>query len=57
MITCWLQDYNYFKKHYKIKATNLRKQQALDADTNAIQQINFIENPRGANNRVIFFHY
>ena len=36
-------DYNYFKKHYKIVATNLSKQQALDADPRAIQQINFTE--------------
>ena len=65
VITLWshivttfcLLDYNYFKKHYKIIATDLRKQQPLDADPNAIQQINFIGNLRGANNRVIFFHY
>ena len=57
MTTFCLLDYNYFKKHYKIIATDLRKQQPLDADPNAIQQINFIGNLHGANNRVIFFHY
>ena len=57
MTTFCLLDYNYFEKHYKIIATDLRKQQPLDADPNAIQQINFIGNLRGANNRVIFFHY
>ena len=37
-------DYNYFKKHYKIIATNLSKQQALDADPRAIQQIFLLRN-------------
>ena len=36
-------------------AINSSEQQALDADQKAIQQINFIGNLRGANNRVIFF--
>ena len=34
---------------------DLSKQQALDADPKAIQQINFTGNIRGANNRVMFF--
>ena len=34
-------DYPYFKKHYKNIAVDLRKQQELDADPKAIQQINF----------------
>ena len=34
-------DYIYFKNYYKIIAVNLSKQQALDADPKAIQQINF----------------
>ena len=50
-----LLDYNYFIKYYKMIAINLSKQQALDADRKAMQQINFIGNLRGANNRVIFF--
>ena len=39
-----LQDYNYFKNYYKMIATDLSKQQALDADLKAIQQINFTGN-------------
>ena len=34
-------DYVYFKNYYKWIAVDLSKQQALDADTKAIQQINF----------------
>ena len=34
-------DYSYFKDHYKLIAIDLSKQQALDADPRAIQQINF----------------
>ena len=37
---CWL-DYSYFENHYKMIAIDLSKQQALDADPRAIQQINF----------------
>ena len=48
-----LLDYNYFKKYYKVTKTDLSKQQALDADPKAIQQINFTENLE--NNEVIFF--
>ena len=33
--------YIYFKNYYKI---NLSKQQALDGDSKAVQQINFTEN-------------
>ena len=36
-------------------AINLSKQQALDADPTAIQQIDFNENLSGNNNRFIFF--
>ena len=35
-----LLDYNYFKEHYKMITIGLSKQQALDADPKAIQQIN-----------------
>ena len=38
-----LLDYTYFKK-YKMIAIDLSKQQALDADPRAIQQINFTAN-------------
>ena len=36
-----LLDYIYFKRYFKMIAIDLRKQQALDADAKAIQQINF----------------
>ena len=36
-----LLDYTYFKKYYKMIAIDLSKQQVLDADPKAIQQINF----------------
>ena len=39
-----LLDYNYFNKHYKMIAIDLSKQQALDADPKAIQQMNFTGN-------------
>ena len=39
-----LLDYNYFKNYYKVIAIDLSKQQALDADPKAIQQINFTGN-------------
>ena len=40
-ITGVLLDYNYFNDYYKMKEIGLSKQQALDADPKAIQQINF----------------
>ena len=39
-----LLDYSYFKENYKLIAIDLTKQQALDADPRAIQQINFTAN-------------
>ena len=39
-----LLDYNYFSKHYKVIAIYLSKQQALDGDPKAIQQISFTAN-------------
>ena len=36
-----LLDYDYFKKHYKLVAVDLSKQKELDADPEAIQQIEF----------------
>ena len=50
-----LLDYNYFKNHYKMIAIDLSKQQELDADLKAIQQINFTGSLSGNNNRLIFF--
>ena len=39
-----LLDYPYFKNYYKMIAIVLSKQQALDADPKAMQQINFTAN-------------
>ena len=39
-----LLDYNCFSENNELIETDLRKQQALDADTKAIQQINFTGN-------------
>ena len=39
-----LQDYNYFRKYYKMIVINLSKQQALDADPKAKQKSNFTGN-------------
>ena len=50
-----LLDYTYFKKYYKMVAVDLRKQQALDADLNVIQQINLTANLDRANNTRFYF--
>ena len=50
-----LLDYLYFKNHYKMIAIDLSKQQALDADPRAIQQINFTANLDRAGNTTMFF--
>ena len=39
-----LLDYPCFKRNYKMIAIDLSKQQGLDADPRAIQQINFTAN-------------
>ena len=39
-----LLDYSYFKENYKMIAIDLSKQQTLDEDPRAIQQINFKAN-------------
>ena len=50
-----LLDYIYFKNYYKMIAVDLSKQQALDADPKAIQQINFTANlDRDGNTRFYF---
>ena len=49
----WLSDYNYFNEFYEIIAIDLNKQQALDADPEAIQPISFYGSLE--NNAVIFF--
>ena len=48
-------DYLYFKENYKIIAKDLSKQQALDADPRAIQQINFTANLDREENTTMFF--
>ena len=50
-----LLDYTYFKKYHKIIAVDLSKQQALDADPKAIQQINLTANLDRARNIRIYF--
>ena len=50
-----LLDHPYFKNHYKMIAIDLSKQQALDADPRAIQQINFTANLDRAGNTTMFF--
>ena len=50
-----LLDYFYFREHYKLIAIDLTKQPALDADTKAIQQLNFSENLDRVGNTTMFF--
>ena len=50
-----LLDYPYFMDTYKMIAVDLSKQQALDADPRAIQQINFTANLDRARNTRIYF--
>ena len=50
-----LLDYPYFKDSFKMTAIDLSKQQALDADPRAIQQINFTANLERAGNARIYF--
>ena len=51
---CFL-DYIYFKSYYKTIAIDLSKQQALDADPQAIQQINFTANLDRVRSTRIYF--
>ena len=50
-----LLDYSYFANTYKMIAVDLSKQQALDADPRAIQQINFTANLDRAGNARFYF--
>ena len=54
-MTGCLLDYSYFKNYYKMVAIDLSKQQTLDTDPRAIQQINFTVNLDEAGNTRIFF--
>ena len=53
--TSCLWGYTYFKKYYKMIAVDLSKQQALDADPKAIQQINFTASLDRARNTRFYF--
>ena len=50
-----LLDYIYFKNYFKMIVVDLSKQQALDADPTAIQQINFTANLDRAEITRIYF--
>ena len=50
-----LLDYTYFTNTYKMIAVDLSKQEALDADPTAIQQISFTANLDGAGNTRVYF--
>ena len=50
-----LLDYTYFKIYYKMIVVDLNKQQALDADPKAIQQINFTANSDRPNSTRFYF--
>ena len=51
---CFL-DYTYFRDYYKMIAIDLSKQQAINFDPKAIQQINFTANLDRAGNTRIYF--
>ena len=50
-----LSDYPYFKENYKMIAVDLSRQNELDADPRAIEQINFTANLDRAGNTTILF--
>ena len=50
-----LLDYPSFKEHYKSIAIDFSKQQELDVDSKATQQINFSGNLNRAGNKTMFF--
>ena len=50
-----LLNYQYINDTYKMIAVDLSKQQALDADPKAIQQINFFANLDRAGNTSFYF--
>ena len=50
-----LLDHPYFKENYKMTAIDLSRQNELDADPRAIQQINFTANLERAGNTTMFF--
>ena len=50
-----LLDYPYFKENYKMITIDLSRQNELDVDPRAMQQINFTANLDGAGNTTVFF--
>ena len=50
-----LLDYPYFKENYKMITIDLSRQNELDADPRAIQQINFTANLDRAGNTTVLF--
>ena len=50
-----LLDYPYFKENYKMITIDLSRQNELDADPRAINQINFTANLDRAGHKTIFF--
>ena len=50
-----LLDYSYCEENYTVISIDLSKQQVLDADPRAIQQINFTANLDRAGNKTMFF--
>ena len=54
-MTGFLLDYSYFKENYRVVAIDLSKQQALDPDLRATQQINFTANLDRVGNTTMFF--
>ena len=50
-----LLDYIYFKNHCKMIEEDLSKQQVLDVDPKAIQQINFTANLQRSGNKRFYF--
>ena len=50
-----LLDYPYFEKYYKMMVTDLRKQQAIDADPKSLQQTNVTANLDRPGNITMFF--
>ena len=50
-----LLDYPYFKQNYKMITIDLSRQNELDVDPRAMQQINFTANLDGAGNTTVFF--
>ena len=48
-------DYSYFNENYKLIAIDLSKQQALDADPRAVQQIIFAANLDRVGNTTMLF--